>query len=198
MILSIGFYTKRKKGLEKTLMSFGERVRLIVEERGIEQKALAGDADIPVSTLNSILRGVVKSPNVRDALRIARALRVPLDELADEDGPVPQSPLTPYDTTAEYRELIDLIERVPRRDRARLLEAVTWLVSPRSEGVSTDSSRRPAEQSRESATDSEIKRLTATIERMDEEQKRRFFEELAAKDTYEILSIRDRKTPKSK
>jgi transcriptional regulator with XRE-family HTH domain len=148
MILSIDFYENPETGLQLGPMvretageGFGERVRLLIRELGMEQKKLAQDSGIPASTTNSILNGTIRNPSLKDAAAMARALAVPLDSLAYDDEAPPTSPLTPYDLNEDYRSLIDMLEAIDPADRDRFVTFITWTLKKISEGVGNPSAR---------------------------------------------------------
>jgi hypothetical protein len=122
-------------------------------------------------------------------------LNVSLDDFA---GGGAASPLTAYDSNDRYKALIAALEQLPRRDRDTALTLFEWAVASRLPSAIEDSFPVPIPRAAESVSESDVKRLSAIILRMDEEQQRRFFEQLAAKDTYEILQIRSSKHRKTK
>lgn len=75
-------------------MSLGERIRARAKELGISQSELARRADVPQSTINTLINGDARwSPHL---LKIARALRTTPDYLTGEvDDPEANAPPTP-------------------------------------------------------------------------------------------------------
>ena len=59
---------------------FGERIRLIMHERRMTQKALAQKCGITEVYLRRVMKGI-NDPTVKKAVRIAQALNVSLDWL---------------------------------------------------------------------------------------------------------------------
>lgn len=106
--------------------TFAEKVSAVLRKTGLQQKDLAFRSGVPQSTLNAILRGQIKEPSLSAAVRIAQALGVPLETLT-EGGAVPQSTLTPYDTQPEFRRVVDALVPLDERDRARVIEFISWL-----------------------------------------------------------------------
>ena len=68
------------------LLSFGDRMRVQREARGWTQLELAKRASIDPAWINRLERGERQNMSLSVALRIARALRVSLDYLADTFG----------------------------------------------------------------------------------------------------------------
>jgi len=66
------------------MATMGERIAKVRKQRGLKQSELAKLANIPLSTLNVIERGVRKGVglSIATAKRLARALGVSLDYLA--------------------------------------------------------------------------------------------------------------------
>ena len=66
------------------MATMGERIAKVRKQRGLKQSELAKLANIPLSTLNVIERGVRKGEglSIATAKRMARALGVTLDYLA--------------------------------------------------------------------------------------------------------------------
>ena len=119
-------------GLELVLLmpartqTFGERVAAILAERGIQQKALSAETEIPYSTLSNVLKGITQDPGVYDAAKIARFLKIPLADLLESDS-IPASPLTPYDTNPDYQRVIGALEELTPKDRRKALEFISWV-----------------------------------------------------------------------
>ena len=67
-------------------VSFGERMRQRRQERGWTQMELAKRAGVDVAWINRLERGERKNISLTAARRIARALGVSLDYLADTFG----------------------------------------------------------------------------------------------------------------
>ena len=65
---------------DSTLTAFGRNVARIRAERGYSQDKLAEKADIDRTYLSGIERGV-RNPGIKAVLKLARSLRVGLDEL---------------------------------------------------------------------------------------------------------------------
>lgn len=63
----------------------GERIRKVRKEKGITMEEVGNRADIAQSYLSNIERGKVKSPGIDVVKRIAEALEVSIDTLADTD-----------------------------------------------------------------------------------------------------------------
>jgi transcriptional regulator with XRE-family HTH domain len=102
-------------------MSLGDRIRTRLTQIGMTQAELCKRAEVPQSTLNSILqRGSRSTPHL---VRIATALRTSpawlTEETDDPDSPVPDLAMS-----FEERELLGLTRRLERAD----FEAVSYLV----------------------------------------------------------------------
>lgn len=65
---------------EKFLKTFGEHLRLIRLEKRLTQSDLAFQADIPISQVGRIERGIV-NPSITTVYLIAKTLQVPIEVL---------------------------------------------------------------------------------------------------------------------
>jgi transcriptional regulator with XRE-family HTH domain len=65
---------------DRTLISFGRNVAKIRAERGFSQDKLAEKADLDRTYLSGIERGV-RNPGIKSVVRIAKALKVDLNDL---------------------------------------------------------------------------------------------------------------------
>ncbi len=65
---------------DSTLTAFGRNVARIRAERGYSQDELAEKADLDRTYLSGIERGV-RNPGIKAVLKLARGLRIGLDEL---------------------------------------------------------------------------------------------------------------------
>lgn len=65
---------------DKALSKFGRNVSRFRDEAGISQDKLAEKADIDRTYLSGIERGV-RNPGIKVVIRLARALRVTVDQL---------------------------------------------------------------------------------------------------------------------
>ena len=86
-------------------MTFGEKVHVMIgmKGRGYSQKRLATDAGLSKSTISDYVRDEYL-PTIDVGLRIARALGVTLDWLADDDQELPPArPPAPVDAHAMTR-----------------------------------------------------------------------------------------------
>jgi transcriptional regulator with XRE-family HTH domain len=63
-----------------TLIQFGRNVARLRNEAGLSQDKLAEKADLDRTYLSGIERGV-RNPGIKVAIRLARALRVTMDQL---------------------------------------------------------------------------------------------------------------------
>ncbi len=72
------------------MLSFGDRLKRLREARGWSQQELADRAQVPYITIYRCERGLHQEPRVSVAARLARALGVSLDVLANTYGDVTQ------------------------------------------------------------------------------------------------------------
>jgi transcriptional regulator with XRE-family HTH domain len=70
------------------MTSFGERLARLREARGWSQQELADRSGVPYITIYRCERGLHKEPRVSVAAKLARALGVSLDVLANTYGDV--------------------------------------------------------------------------------------------------------------
>lgn len=66
---------------------FGENIRKVRERKGFTLKELGAKSELSQSYLSDVERGNVKSPGIDVIKRIAEALEVSIDELADTELP---------------------------------------------------------------------------------------------------------------
>lgn len=64
------------------MMTFSDRLRMLIEERDITQKQLASDLHIPVSTLGGYVQGT-SEPDFQTLILIAKYFNVTTDYLLD-------------------------------------------------------------------------------------------------------------------
>ena len=76
-------------------MTFGERIQNLMEELDINQKQLAGELNIPASTVRNYVRDL-RAPDYETLKRFARFFQVSTDYLLD---------YSKYDDTIEQLEL---------------------------------------------------------------------------------------------
>jgi transcriptional regulator with XRE-family HTH domain len=72
------------------MTTFGQRLKRLREARGWSQQELADHAEVPYITIYRCERGQHQEPRVSVAARLARALGVSLDVLANTYGDVMQ------------------------------------------------------------------------------------------------------------
>jgi len=72
------------------MTTFGQRLKRLREARGWSQQELADRAEVPYITIYRCERGQHQEPRVSVAARLARALGVSLDVLANTYGDVMQ------------------------------------------------------------------------------------------------------------
>lgn len=80
-------YTRHTEGLRQV----GNRLRTLRKARGLSQEQLAWKADLELSQISRIERGVI-SAGLSQLFTIAEALEIPVKELFDFDNE-PPSPL---------------------------------------------------------------------------------------------------------
>ncbi len=59
----------------------GENIKKVRKKKNLTQDKLARLADIPYTSITKIETGVIKSPSIQTAAKIAKALDISLDEL---------------------------------------------------------------------------------------------------------------------
>lgn len=102
-------------------MSLGDRIRTRLKQIGMTQAELCKRAEVPQSTLNSIIQR--DSRSTPHLVRIATALRTSPAYLTEETDD-PDSPVPDLAMSFEERELLGLTRRLERAD----FEAVTYLI----------------------------------------------------------------------
>jgi transcriptional regulator with XRE-family HTH domain len=66
---------------EESIMTLGERIKLLRERRGWSLRELSREADVPHNTLSQLERGLRADVTTETAKRLARALQVSVDYL---------------------------------------------------------------------------------------------------------------------
>jgi len=86
------------------MTTFGKRLKRLREARGWSQQELADRAEVPYITIYRCERGQHQEPRVSVAARLARALGVSLDVLANTYGDVMQDEnAEPFAAAGEVR-----------------------------------------------------------------------------------------------
>ncbi len=67
---------------QKQLIKLGQHIRKLREREGMSQEQLAGDAEIPYSSVNEIEAGKT-NPTIASLMALAEALEISLKELMD-------------------------------------------------------------------------------------------------------------------
>lgn len=63
-------------------LSLAQKIKKIRLEQGFSQDELARLADIPYTTLTKVESGKIKNPSFKAIVKIARALKIRLDDLS--------------------------------------------------------------------------------------------------------------------
>jgi transcriptional regulator with XRE-family HTH domain len=112
---------ERSGGAPERKYPHGERVRSLRERAGLSQDRLAKKADVSVKQLQNIEAG--RNTSLRTLSQIAVALGCDIEELTGREI---LRQVTPYETTASYRTLIDALEQILETDRAEIIRHATW------------------------------------------------------------------------
>lgn len=107
--------------------SWNKRLRKIVEQSGLQQKDLAYRSGLAQSSLSRLMTDEEADVRLSTLRPLAKALGIRLAALVDDEEPLPESPLTPYDTNPEYRDLIANLEAIDQSDREAILRIVEKL-----------------------------------------------------------------------
>lgn len=103
-------------------MEFHERLARIMRNKGISQSELCRRSGIATSAMSHYVRGETE-PSFTKVIAIARALDIPVDDLADNAfGSMPR--MTPEDT-----ELLSLFHSMSAQGRANLIEQAEFLAA---------------------------------------------------------------------
>jgi len=65
-------------------MEIGKQIQKYRKEKGLTQDELARKADLPYTTLAKIESGMVKNPTIMTLVKIAKILKVKIDDLIIE------------------------------------------------------------------------------------------------------------------
>ncbi len=115
-------------------MDFAGRVRTRRRDLGLSQEALARQADVSLSLINQLERGIIHDPHYSTLSGIAEALGVSIGELLAEPGHVgkdeaPAKAVSPdegpEDQAEEERRARNFLQQYPdEEERAKLLEKI--------------------------------------------------------------------------
>jgi transcriptional regulator with XRE-family HTH domain len=167
--------------LRATRMGVAERIRMALEQTGLQQKDVAAKAGIAPSSLSRLMTAADPDPRISTLAPLARFLRVSLDSLVYDDEAAPESPLTPYDTNERYRAIIDWVESLPRTEREVVLAFLEMVMARTAASVFVQSSADMA---------GEARRVVETMLRLPEAHQRRVVEDLAGEGLFESLRLR--------
>lgn len=92
----------------------GARVRALREDRGLSLRELARRAEVQVSDISRLERGLTRQPRLALGMSLARALGVTLSQLLGEAEP-PMGEMLGARTAAELRLALDAISREATR-----------------------------------------------------------------------------------
>ena len=65
----------------KKFRDIGDKVKEVRKAKGLTQDALAKKADIPYTTLTKLESNVITKPSIQTVEKIAKGLRITIDEL---------------------------------------------------------------------------------------------------------------------
>ncbi|QDV32911.1 helix-turn-helix domain-containing protein [Tautonia plasticadhaerens] len=103
-----------------------EKIYRRMLQLGMSQQALAQKSGVSDSEISRLLNGQSKRPGLHNILRLARALEVSLDFLADDQlGSDPRSAVDSL--SGDDRELLDRARSIGHREVAMLLDATRVL-----------------------------------------------------------------------
>ncbi len=98
-----------------------ERLRQLIDDSGVQQKVIASRAKVEPHALSAIVTGRTKEPGFWTLAAIVRdGLRMSIDDFVGR--PEVTSSLTPYDGNQSYRDIVDWLDSLPRRDRDTVLD----------------------------------------------------------------------------
>lgn len=133
----------RRKKTSKLSREFGERLRVIREQRFLSQRELAGGIGIEVAQISRYERGLYM-PNAESLVELARFLRVGVSTLLlgqDEDASGAAPPIQDISLLERFREL----EKLKRKDRETVIELIdAWIGSRQHEEIVSKRVRRSA------------------------------------------------------
>jgi transcriptional regulator with XRE-family HTH domain len=111
-----------------------ERLRQLIDDSGVQQKVVAARAKVEPHALSAIVTGRTKEPGFWTLATIVRdGLGMSIDDFVGR--PEVTSPLTPYDGNQSYREIVDWLEALPRRDRDTVLDFFFLMMRSRGRGA---------------------------------------------------------------
>ena len=110
----------RKTKLDEKL--YRRMVQLGMTQQGLSQKSGVSDSEI-----SRLLNGQSKRPGLHNILRLARALDVSLDYLADDDAATDPRPPSAQELSPVEREMVERVRSLGFREVEMLLDAIRIL-----------------------------------------------------------------------
>lgn len=104
----------------------GKRVRLFRDERGLTQTELGELLDLTQSNISAIERGD-RGVTIHQAVRIARALRISVDELLTGSGPTKDK--RSRTENRRFLRRLQQIDKLPKGDKQALLRTIDAFLS---------------------------------------------------------------------
>ena len=106
-------------GVTMDLKAVGQRIKAAREAKNLTQEELAELADISVTHISALERGV-KNANLSTFVAIANALQVSADTLLID--------VIPYSISGVTNELLHELKRLPSDEQKKILKAVRILI----------------------------------------------------------------------
>ncbi len=104
-------------------MTREEKIKQIIKDKGFSLKAFAIYADIPYTTLYSMLERGIGKASVDNVIKVCRALNIQLEDLEDQPSPSPEI------HTIAAHALSDLTQE----EQEKLIEYAKFIKSQRKE-----------------------------------------------------------------
>ncbi|WP_158633709.1 helix-turn-helix domain-containing protein [Tautonia sociabilis] len=122
----------RVRALDRSSLTTGQNVRIDEKiyrrmvQLGLSQQALSQKSGVSDSEISRLLNGQSKRPGLHNILRLARALEVSLDYLADDE--LATDPRTGVDPlSGDERHLLDRARQIGLREVEMILDATRVL-----------------------------------------------------------------------
>lgn len=119
-------------------MAFKDRLNQLLVERNMKQADLCRASGLSSAQVTHLVSGRTKDPALHTAIKIADALDVSLDYLAENSGPEPTPPLDD-----ETRWLLNGFSRLNRDGRMVVLDTVEFQLSKNSKNVVAEQRQNP-------------------------------------------------------
>jgi transcriptional regulator with XRE-family HTH domain len=170
------------------MRSLADRLREIAG--ATPQKVVVVKSGLGSDQVSKIWSGETRDPRWSTMVQLLRnGLGVSLDEFV---GGRAVSSLSAYDADERYAQLIAKLHALPKREREKAIELISWVLERRQQHeTQTSPSVPPREDETPVVPQGDTRRLLEAVKRLDEPAQRAFFEQLAnERDVFDALRLK--------